>query len=691
MLSPARSGSINTTSSSLLPLLAVGVIWYCLSARGVATQLVWLALNVLDTLRALRAIRPNGRRIGVNARKKMMRDTLTCWIVYVVGRTAGPIFSTLLGWVPFYTPVKFVICVGFLFTRISTSSHIYAQFLIPALKPYETPIDLTLLLFQSILILVFHYSLELPVRLVWSSARGSWDGFSSLLVRSTAPAPRIIDLTGDNLPELLFPDKTSTLSTAKTTTDIDEHSVRNLASPGPTIPGSILLRHQTPKPARPALRGRRSIVFVSPPATPKISPPSSPDSVIVLQTLPSKAKDDLVTPRRGKHDTKEVSIGDGRDANILGVPQVAAVRRSPRRCIHRSEEVEATKINLEELDLMAGRASGSAQNVQGGTRRIVQSMKATAPYKNIDDEPEDPFVLPKSDTVDRREGKTQSNHTRRDNDAVSSLPSRNASSRVRPTVSKPEHSLVDDILFTQSNPQTLTSPTLTSTVSTESLHAMTGGAAPNPAPALQTTTTTTKITTARSKASSKPTTTRSRSGKTPIKKRSATSSIAAKASTRVLKASDGGAARDKPASTATVRSRGRAAAASASASSSKATSTAGSVPTRTSVRGGDKTLAVPTAAKTGKTTKQTTVKAAIKTTEDEGISEHGMDREVEDEVIVIEQDKKIGNKRRQIAVAQSSTLPISSTKDTKDTNEQGAANLALATGRPRATKRARKG
>lgn len=42
-----------------------------------------LLLNVNDTFRALRLVRANGRRIGVNTRRKSMRDALVCWIIYV--------------------------------------------------------------------------------------------------------------------------------------------------------------------------------------------------------------------------------------------------------------------------------------------------------------------------------------------------------------------------------------------------------------------------------------------------------------------------------------------------------------------------------------------------------------------------------------------------------------------------------
>jgi len=40
-------------------------------------------LNLNDTYRALRTVRPNGRRIGAITRRKAMRDSLISWIVLV--------------------------------------------------------------------------------------------------------------------------------------------------------------------------------------------------------------------------------------------------------------------------------------------------------------------------------------------------------------------------------------------------------------------------------------------------------------------------------------------------------------------------------------------------------------------------------------------------------------------------------
>jgi hypothetical protein len=42
-----------------------------------------LGCNMLDTLRALRFIRPNGRAVGQRTRRKAMQEALACWVTYV--------------------------------------------------------------------------------------------------------------------------------------------------------------------------------------------------------------------------------------------------------------------------------------------------------------------------------------------------------------------------------------------------------------------------------------------------------------------------------------------------------------------------------------------------------------------------------------------------------------------------------
>ncbi|WWC85516.1 uncharacterized protein L201_000380 [Kwoniella dendrophila CBS 6074] len=309
-----------STSSSLFPILVVGGTWYYLSSRGSVTQTIWLSLNILETLRALRVVRPNGRRIGMNTRRKAMRESLICWSVYVIFQTIGPIISTLLGWIPFYSPVKTVLTMAFLFTRLPASSHLFHHILTPLVKPYETPIDLTILLIQSIGILIFHYILQVPISFIITTCmyfkRVAVSAYLQAIVHVKSRKSTVIPKS---------PKRTTVISE-------DFRARAAFLSPPPQIPGSILLRHPSPRPPTP----RRSISFLSPPATPKIlppSPPSSPESdEIQIIAGPS-------TPRRPSSARRE--------NNLLNVEEIREVRKSPRR----QKAVDVDNTELDNLDL----------------------------------------------------------------------------------------------------------------------------------------------------------------------------------------------------------------------------------------------------------------------------------------------------------------------------------------------------
>jgi hypothetical protein len=96
-------------------------------------------LALVDSFRALRVIRPNGRTVGKATRRKAMRETLVSWIAYVSSAScywcrshanednqlttqaaiqqAEPIVSRLFGWLPFYAPLKALVFLAFLFLR----------------------------------------------------------------------------------------------------------------------------------------------------------------------------------------------------------------------------------------------------------------------------------------------------------------------------------------------------------------------------------------------------------------------------------------------------------------------------------------------------------------------------------------------------------------------------------------------
>ncbi|KAK4683640.1 hypothetical protein P7C73_g6596, partial [Tremellales sp. Uapishka_1] len=159
------------SSRNLLPLASIFLAWYYLTSRSSSVKLIWLGLNVLDTLRALRTVRVNGRRIGIATRRKVMKESLICWVVYVAGHFCGPVIESVFGWLPFYSQMEFLLAVCFLACRVAVSLSIFQSFIRPFLRRYETPIDLTILLLHSLGVLILHYVLHRPTDLAYRLLR----------------------------------------------------------------------------------------------------------------------------------------------------------------------------------------------------------------------------------------------------------------------------------------------------------------------------------------------------------------------------------------------------------------------------------------------------------------------------------------------------------------------------------------
>ncbi|KAK6904965.1 hypothetical protein L486_02565 [Kwoniella mangroviensis CBS 10435] len=372
---------MSTSTSSLLPLMAVGIIWYYLSSKGSTIQTIWLALNVLDTLRALRHTRPNGRRIGINTRKKAMRESLICWTIYVVAQTLGPAISTLLGWIPFYAPVKAVICVAFLFMRLSVSSHIFYHILTPAVRPYETPVDLSVLLIQSIGILLFHYILQIPFSLIISTLKLFKTSLKSSfnIITNLIRSHSLIHDSSESVEE--------THQDRDTPTVDEDHIRASFLSPPPQIPGSILLRHPSPRPITP----RRSISFLDPPATPKILPPPTPSSPEYVDI----ASDGPRTPLK--------AIRAKTQNNLLEVDEVREIRRSPRRSRVRNEkEMNLTDVDtIGEIERERKKPGGSrAKNVLNGSEGVVNPDNMVSSSKKEKGKAIPTLIIPDEDEID---------------------------------------------------------------------------------------------------------------------------------------------------------------------------------------------------------------------------------------------------------------------------------------------------
>lgn len=148
----------NTSMSSITVIVLLVAVLH-LASRGQLTTSIWcadhldpwntmrlrtdrprrLAANLIDTLRALRLVRPNGRKIGVTTRRKAMGESLKCWIVFVSLLTDPTLPCKLswvkqiaiwqfeewadwtVGWLPFYKTVRGIAFTAFLCTRAAVS------------------------------------------------------------------------------------------------------------------------------------------------------------------------------------------------------------------------------------------------------------------------------------------------------------------------------------------------------------------------------------------------------------------------------------------------------------------------------------------------------------------------------------------------------------------------------------------
>ncbi|OWZ45882.1 hypothetical protein C351_02121 [Cryptococcus neoformans c8] len=300
--------------------------WAALAALGILIQLsvqrkvlrtVWLLLNVIDTFRALRLVRANGRRIGVNTRRKSMRDALVCWIIYLIGTTLSPLSSTLLGWIPLYSPVKSVLGCCFLIMRLSCSVAIFKS-LIPLVKPYETPIDTTVHLFESLSILVFHFGVQVPIAHAATWIKSVSKINFKLPIKILQQWRRKISSSFSSTVSLRTAIRR--VSNSKNTTS----QIVTLPTPPRSAPSSPAATQTSPaqpstRPRQPRQPKRKPLqpIIISPTPSPPPSPPPAPMLVI----SPS-------TPVR-RMIVEEPAVF--RKNGFLDVGREVEVRRSPRR------------------------------------------------------------------------------------------------------------------------------------------------------------------------------------------------------------------------------------------------------------------------------------------------------------------------------------------------------------------------
>ncbi|BEI86149.1 hypothetical protein CcaverHIS002_0604360 [Cutaneotrichosporon cavernicola] len=155
-----------TSNKQIVSQVAIA---YCvllfLGSRNQIGRTVWVLLNLHDTLRALKDMYPNGRRIGVVTRRRRLRAALAGWIVLVAVQPITFVADTLLSWIPFYSSIKMLLVLALSFWRLESSAFLFQTLVVPVVRRYETHIDLTLLLLGSTVLLFFHFLVELP----WST------------------------------------------------------------------------------------------------------------------------------------------------------------------------------------------------------------------------------------------------------------------------------------------------------------------------------------------------------------------------------------------------------------------------------------------------------------------------------------------------------------------------------------------
>ncbi|BEJ16986.1 hypothetical protein CspHIS471_0603870 [Cutaneotrichosporon sp. HIS471] len=169
--------------------IAYGVLLF-LGSRNQIGRTVWVLLNLRDTLRALKDMYPNGRRIGVVTRRRRLRAALAGWIVLVAVQPMTFLADTLLSWIPFYSSIKMLLVLALSFWRLESSPFLFQILVVPVVRRYETHIDLTLLLLGSTALLFFHFLVELP----WSAmvALAKYPSRRVLRVSAyEAPAPSV--------------------------------------------------------------------------------------------------------------------------------------------------------------------------------------------------------------------------------------------------------------------------------------------------------------------------------------------------------------------------------------------------------------------------------------------------------------------------------------------------------------------
>ncbi|WOO82828.1 uncharacterized protein LOC62_04G006313 [Vanrija pseudolonga] len=158
-------------------LIVVGALaLLTVAVRGNVLQTLWLCLSLLDTFRALKTVRQNGRRVGVTTRRRLMRQCLTSWIVFVAAEPVTIICDALLYWFPFYASLKQLALLVSAVWRVETSGWLFEQLLVPAIRRYEKHIDLTFLLVHSLYSVIFHFLLDLPLQFLRRRAQefGLW-------------------------------------------------------------------------------------------------------------------------------------------------------------------------------------------------------------------------------------------------------------------------------------------------------------------------------------------------------------------------------------------------------------------------------------------------------------------------------------------------------------------------------------
>lgn len=227
--------------------------------------------------------------------------------------------------------------------------------LVPLVKPYEAPVDITLHLFESLSILIFHFGVQLPIvhATTWIKSVGKVGFRRPVEILQRWKRKLLVSLRIVSLPEAV-----RRMSNAENTPS----QIITLPTPPRSVPSSPAARQTfavrpTTRPRQPRQSKRKPLqpIIISPSPSPPPSPPPAPMLVIA----PS-------TPVRRMTVEEPTAI---RKNGYFDVEREVEVRRSPRKNKGKRRDDEAAN------EVEAQRAPEKATEIEDGSQRLKSKKR----------------------------------------------------------------------------------------------------------------------------------------------------------------------------------------------------------------------------------------------------------------------------------------------------------------------------